>query len=142
MAFFDFLLGGGTTKTEQKYVMSPEERALFNKIFPVLNFGTSLGEARIANAPQIRGIENYARTAAAPYGGGAELQTGLRAKSSVFDLLNQYALQRQQGVQGSLANLLSGKGTQVQTTKAPMDFGGLGRIIGLYLAMQGMGGLG
>lgn len=134
MGLLDFLFGGGTTKTEQKYTMSPEERGLYNKLFPFLNFGTALEEGRTAYAPEIRGLENYARTVSQPYGGGAEIFAGLESKTRIQDLLNKYAVQRRGGVESTLANLVSGKGTQQATTQAPLNFAGLGELLGMLFA--------
>lgn len=140
MVFLNFLFGGGTTK--QTYVPSKYEIDLFNQLRPFLDFGTARGEGQLAMAPQIRGLENFTRQSLAPLGSAQQFQGGLDTKIRIQDLLNQYALSRQQQAGGTLAGLVSGKGTQV--TQQPLNFAGLGQLIGLLLSggikLPGLGG--
>ena len=138
MALLDFLFGGGTQTVKQKYEYSPQELGMISELQRYLQGGQAFGEGRRFLAPEISGMQRQARQLSAPYGGGAEISAGLKASSSINDLIAQYGLQRQGESRGLLASLVGGKGTQIQQTTAPPSFGGLGQLIGFWLAMNGM----
>lgn len=142
MALLDFLFGGGTQTVKQKYEYSPPELGLIAELQRYLGGGQAFSEGRRFLAPEISGYQRQARQLSAPYGGGAEISAGLKAGSSINDLIAQYGLQRQGESRGLLASLVGGKGTQISETKMPPSFGGLGQLIGYWLAMQGMPDMG